>query len=42
MKDEMLKGYIIEGLNEIKRVALGGETQFIIREADELIEEIQK
>lgn len=42
MNDQVLEGYIISGLNEIKRLAQANDVKSIIEEADDLLDEIRK
>ena len=42
MEDQVLQGYIISGLNEIKRLAQINDTENIINEVDDLLNEIRR
>lgn len=42
MGDQVLEGYIVSGLNEIKRLAQANDVKSIIEEVDDLLNEIRR
>lgn len=42
MNDKVLEGYIISGLNEIKRLAQDNDVKSIMEEVDDLLSEIRR